>query len=88
MDINAAEATVDLLFREGLVKNIADLYALRYDQLVRLERFADKSARNLLESIAGSLQVPFPRVLYALGIRHVGETVATLLAKAFGSWMR
>jgi DNA ligase (NAD+) len=85
MDINAAQATVDLLFREGLVNNIADLYALRYDQLVKLERFADKSARNLLESIAGSLQVPFPRVLYALGIRHVGETVATLLAKAFGS---
>ncbi len=85
MDINAAEATIDLLFREGLVHNVADLYALRYEDLVKLDRFAEKSARNLLESIKNSLEVPFPRVLYALGIRYVGETVAKILAEAFGS---
>jgi len=83
MDINAAEATIDQLFREGLVHNVADLYSLRYEQVLKLERFADKSARNLVDSIASSLQVPFPRVLYALGIRYVGETVARTLAEAF-----
>ncbi|MFH0756090.1 MAG: NAD-dependent DNA ligase LigA [Bacteroidota bacterium] len=85
MDINAAEATIDLLFREGLVHNVADLYILRYEDLVKLDRFAEKSARNLLESIKKSLNVPFPRVLYALGIRYVGETVAKKLAEAFCS---
>ncbi len=83
MDINAAEATIDQLFRAGLVNNVADLYSLRFEQLVRLERFAEKSARNLVESIADSLKVPFPRVLYALGIRYVGETVAKTLAGSF-----
>jgi DNA ligase (NAD+) len=83
MDINAAEATIDLLFREGLVRNPADLYRLEFHQVVRLERFAEKSARNLLDSIQASLRVPFPRVLYALGIRYVGETVARKLAEAF-----
>ena len=83
MDINAAEATIDQLFREGLVHNVADLYSLRYEQVVKLERFADKSARNLVDSIVSSLQVPFPRVLYALGIRYVGETVARTLTEAF-----
>ncbi len=83
MDINAAEATIEQLFQAGLVSNPADLYSLRYDQLVKLERFADRSARNLLESIEVSLKVPFPRVLYALGIRYVGETVARKLAESF-----
>jgi DNA ligase (NAD+) len=85
MNINAAEATIDQLFRAGLVRNAADLYALTYEQVVGLERFAEKSAQNLLDSIANSLQVPFPRVLYALGIRYVGETVAGKLAEAFTS---
>ena len=85
MDINAAEATIDLLHREGYIKNVADLYSLDFEQVVKLERFADKSARNLVESISDSNNVPFPRVLYALGIRHVGETVARKLAATFGS---
>ena len=85
MDINAAEATIDQLFRKGLVTNVADLYDLTYDQLLGLERFGEKSARNLVDSIAASRKVPYPRVLYALGIRHVGETVARKLAVSFGS---
>ena len=85
MDINAAEATIDQLFREGLVHNVADLYELSYEQLLGLERFGEKSARNLVSSIAESKEVPFPRVLYALGIRYVGETVARKLAVSFGS---
>ncbi len=84
MDINAAEATIDLLFREGLVRNAADLYNLQFDDLVHLERFAEKSARNLVHSIEASKQVPFQRVLFALGIRYVGETVARKLAEALG----
>ncbi len=85
MDINAAEATIDLLFREGLVSDVADLYTLDYEMVVRLDRFAEKSAQNLVDSIAASRSVPFPRLLYALGIRYVGETVARKLAEAFGS---
>ncbi|MEN8201467.1 MAG: NAD-dependent DNA ligase LigA [Bacteroidota bacterium] len=83
MDINAAEATIDLLFREGLVRNVADLYSLDYESVLKLERFAEKSAQNLTDSIEASRQVPFPRVLFALGIRYVGETVARKLAEAF-----
>jgi len=83
MDINAAEATIDLLFREGLVRNVADLYRLEFDTVVNLERFAEKSALNLINSIEASKQVVFPRVLFALGIRFVGETVARKLAEAF-----
>ncbi len=83
MDINAAAATIDLLFREGLVRNVAELYTLDYDAVIKLERFGEKSAMNLMKSINASKQVPFPRVLYALGIRYVGETVARQLAEAF-----
>ncbi|MCK5441133.1 MAG: NAD-dependent DNA ligase LigA, partial [Maribacter sp.] len=82
MDINAAEATIDLLFREGLVKDAADLYKLDKLQIMSLERFGEKSAHNLIKSIELSGEVPFPRVLYALGIRYVGETVARKLAEA------
>ncbi|MCF8226174.1 MAG: NAD-dependent DNA ligase LigA [Bacteroidales bacterium] len=85
MNINAAEATIDLLFREGLIQTPADLYKLSYNDLIRLERFAEKSSHNLLKSIEDSREVPFPRVLYALGIRYVGETVAKKLAAHFGS---
>ncbi len=85
MDINAAEATIDLLYRKKLIKNSADLYKLTYEDIIGLERFADKSTRNLLKSIEESKQVAFPRVLYALGIRYVGETVAKKLAEEFQS---
>ncbi|HDS07212.1 MAG TPA: NAD-dependent DNA ligase LigA, partial [Bacteroides sp.] len=85
MDIHAAEATIDLLYREGMVRLPSDLYHLDYESVVQLERFAEKSAKKLLQSIEDSKQVPFHRVLYALGIRYVGETVARKLAEAFGS---
>jgi DNA ligase (NAD+) len=85
MDISIAEATIDQLFRHKLIGNIADLYKLEFMQLVMLERFAEKSANNLISSIQDSKNIPFPRVLYALGIRFVGETVAKKLAKHFGS---
>ncbi len=85
MDILMGEATIRQLYEAGLVKDVADIYDLKYEDLIRLERFADKSARNLLESIERSKQVPFERVLYALGIRYVGETVAKVLAKHFKS---
>jgi DNA ligase (NAD+) len=75
--------TIDLLFSEGLVRNYADLYDLTFTQIVNLERMADKSANNALLSIEASLQVPYERVLFALGIRHVGETVAKNLARYF-----
>jgi DNA ligase (NAD+) len=83
MDINAAEATIDLLFRKGMVKDVADLFSLETESVRNLERFGEKSANNLIVSIELSRKVPFPRVLYALGIRYVGETVARKLAEAF-----
>ena len=85
MDIGLAEATISQLYDNGLVKNIADLYSIAKDQLMNLERFADKSAENLIKSINESKKVPFERVLYALGIRYVGETVARKLANHFKS---
>jgi DNA ligase (NAD+) len=85
MDINAAEATIDLLFREGLIRDASDLYKLDYHVIKDLERFGEKSAERLLKSIEASRAVPFPRVLFALGIRYVGETVARKLAEAFPS---
>jgi DNA ligase (NAD+) len=85
MDINAAEATIDLLYRQEMIGDAADLYTLVFESLVGLERFGEKSSRNLLMSIEASKSVPFPRVLYALGIRFVGETVARKLAFAFQS---
>jgi DNA ligase (NAD+) len=75
--------TVDLLVTKGLIKNCSDLYHLSFDEVVNLDRMADKSANNLLLGIEASKQVPFERVLFALGIRFVGETVAKKLAKAF-----
>lgn len=85
MNINAAGATIQQLYDEGLIKNPADLYKLSYEDVIGLERFADKSTKNLLESIRESRNVPFNRVLYALGIRYVGETVARKLASHFRS---
>lgn len=86
MDIEGlGEETVDLLFNKGLIRNIADLYELQPGQLIPLERMGEKSAANILKSIKGSVSVPYQRVLYALGIRHVGETVAKTLASRFSS---
>ncbi len=85
MDIGGGEATVELLYKEGKLNDIADLYSLSYDDIVKLERFAQKSAKNLLESIEKSRNIPFERVLYALGIRFVGERVSKILAKNFKS---
>lgn len=75
--------TVALLYNADLVHNYADLYELKKEQVVPLERMADKSAQNLIDGIEKSKEVPFERVLYALGIRYVGETVAKKLAKHY-----
>lgn len=85
MNINIGPETIEDLYEAGLVKDSADLYTLRISDLLRLERWAEKSAQNLMESLAASKQVPFERVLYALGIRYVGETVAKRLALSFHS---
>jgi len=79
------EETVDLLYQKGLVNKASDLYRLRKDQLTGLERMGEKSADNLINSIAASVSVPFERLLFALGIRFVGETVAKKLARTLGS---
>ncbi len=84
MDIEGlGSETVELLFREGLIKDYADLYSLKADDILPLERMARKSAENLVNGVASSVNIPFERVLFALGIRHVGETVARKLARAF-----
>lgn len=75
--------TVELLFKEGLIKDYADLYDLTKEQILPLERMAEKSADNLIKGVAESVKIPFERVLFALGIRYVGETVAKKLAKAY-----
>lgn len=77
--------TVALLFHNGLVTNYADLYDLKKEQIIPLERMAEKSAENLINGIEKSKTIPFERVLYALGIRYVGETVAKKLAKHYKS---
>ncbi len=77
--------TVALLYHSGLVKDYADLYELKKEQIIPLERMAEKSAENLINGIEKSKEIPFERVLYALGIRYVGETVAKKLAKHYKS---
>ena len=77
--------TVDMFYQIGLVKNVADLYSLRALDIRGLDRMGDKSAVKIVHGIADSKQVPFERVLFALGIRFVGETAAKKLAKAFGN---
>jgi DNA ligase (NAD+) len=79
------EETIDQLYEAGLIRNIADIFDLKYEQLIVLERMADKSVKNLLKSIEEAKKIPFERVLFALGIRYVGETVAKKLARAMGS---
>ncbi|MCD6543454.1 MAG: NAD-dependent DNA ligase LigA, partial [Flavobacteriaceae bacterium] len=75
--------TVELLYKEGLIHNYADLYELTEDQIIPLERMAEKSAANLVRGVESSKQIPFEKVLFALGIRYVGETVAKKLAKHY-----
>lgn len=77
--------TVDMFFQQGLIKDTADLYLLKASDISPLERMGEKSAYNIIKSIDASRSVPFERVLFALGIRFVGETVAKRLAKALGS---
>ncbi|KAB2814481.1 NAD-dependent DNA ligase LigA [Phaeocystidibacter luteus] len=84
MDIDGLGAeTVNLLFDNELIETAADLYTLTADDLLPLDRFAEKSVENMLRGIEASKSVPFPRFLFALGIRYVGETVAKKLVKAF-----
>lgn len=77
--------TVEQLFDAGLIRNVADLYDLTKAQVLPLERMAEKSASKLIDGIEASKKIPFEKVLFALGIRHIGETVAKKLAKHFGS---
>lgn len=79
------EETIDLLVDKNIISNSADLYELTYHQLYELEGFKEKKVQNILEGIQKSKQVPFERVLFAIGIRYVGETVAKKLAKQFKS---
>lgn len=75
--------TVDMFYRLGLIRDTADLYQLKVANIKTLERMGEKSAENIINSIAASKEVPFDRVLFALGIRFVGETVAKKIAKSF-----
>ena len=77
--------TVDMFYRLGLIKDTADLYQLKTDDIKNLERMGEKSAENIVNGIAASKEVPFERVLFALGIRFVGETVAKKIAKSFAN---
>jgi len=86
MDIDGLGGeTVDLLRKEGLIQNYADLYNLKIEQIIPLERMAEKSAENVIVGIEKSKEIPFEKVLFALGIRFVGETVSKKLAKHFKS---
>lgn len=77
------EETVDSLFEAGLIKTYADLYELSFNQLLSLERFAEKSAQNAIDGLKKSVEIPFEKVLFGLGIKFVGSTVADKLAKNF-----
>ncbi len=85
MDILAGDATIDQLYDKGYIRHLSDLYSLTKEQLLTLDGWKDRSAENLLSSLEKSKNVPFNRVFYALGIRHVGEASAKMLAARFGS---
>ncbi|MDD4777793.1 MAG: NAD-dependent DNA ligase LigA [Fermentimonas sp.] len=85
MNITIGPETITLLYDKGLIKDASNLYNLKFEDLVGLERWGETSARNLIDSIEKSKSVPYERVLFALGIRFVGETVAQKLASAFPS---
>ncbi|HHC72753.1 MAG TPA: NAD-dependent DNA ligase LigA [Thiotrichales bacterium] len=89
MDIEGlGEKLIAQLDEKGLVRDVSDLYHLKHEQLARLERMGDKSAENLLAQLEKSKQIPLERFLYALGIRHVGEATAKVLARHFGTLER
>jgi DNA ligase (NAD+) len=89
MDIDSmGSETIAQLVEAGLINDAADLYRLTVEQLIPLERMAEKSARNIVNGIQESLKVSFDRVLFAIGIRHVGETVARKIARSLGSLNR
>ena len=77
------EETIEVLYAQGFIQDISDLYTLTFDQLIDLDRMGEKSANNLLKGLNASKDIPFERVLFGLGIRYVGETVAKKLAQAF-----
>lgn len=77
--------TIEVLYEQGLIKNAADLYELTFDQLIPVDRMAEKSVNNMLAGIESSKHIPFEKVLFALGIRFVGDTVAKKLARHFGT---
>ncbi|TWP29538.1 NAD-dependent DNA ligase LigA [Apibacter muscae] len=84
MNIDSVGAeTVTLLYKNGLIENISDFYELKKEQLIHLDRMADKSAENIINGIENSKNTPFEKVLYALGIKHIGETIAKKLVKKF-----
>ena len=86
MDIRGLSyARIQQLLEAGLIHDVADIYALQLEQLVELDRFAEKSAQNLVDAIEASKQQPFSRLLNGLGVRHVGQGAAELLARHFGS---
>jgi len=85
MDILAGEATISLFYDKGLIRRLPDLYRLKAEDILGFEGWQQKSVDNLLSSIERSKQVPFERVLYALGIRHIGEATARVAANAFGN---
>lgn len=86
MDINGiGKETIELMFENNLISNYSDLYFLNKESLLNLNRMAEKSVENIFEGLENSKKVPFERVLFALGIRYVGQTVAKNLAKKFKS---
>jgi DNA ligase (NAD+) len=86
MDIEGlGEKVIEQLIREGLLRDFSDIYSLDKDELVPLERMADKSAQNLIDAIEASKRQSLERLIFALGIRHVGIGAARILAKTFGS---
>ncbi|MCQ2606537.1 MAG: NAD-dependent DNA ligase LigA [Bacteroidales bacterium] len=85
MNIALAGATIEQLYNVGLIRNASDFYSLQYEDVIKLDRFAEKSSRNLIDSIQESKSVPFYKVLYAIGIRHIGKANAKVLAKKFKS---
>ena len=83
MDINAGEATIEQLYNKGYIKNLSDLYKLTAEQLLTLDKWKEKSVSNFLNSLDESRNVPFSRLLFAIGIRHIGETTAKGIAQHF-----
>ena len=82
---NLGSETIEQLYREKLIENCADFYTLTKEQLLPLERMAEKSAQNIIDGVEKSKQIPFEKVLYGIGIKHVGETVAKKLVKNFNT---